>query len=74
MNQLIYTLDDLDAQPVGTVVHSHRDLPGPGQHAVLARQPGGWYGAWDNDLPVHEGLVIPCTVLHHVTQRGVRPA
>jgi hypothetical protein len=30
---------------------------------VVVRQPSGWYGAWDEAVPVEDGLVIPCTVL-----------
>lgn len=61
--QLVYTTDDLAALPPGSVVRAHRNLAGD-YHCVLVRQPSGWYGAWDDDIPIQPGLVIPCTVLH----------
>ena len=61
--QLVYTLDDLADLPLGTVVKGHRNLAGGNYHSVVVRQPSGWYGAWDEAVPVEDGLVIPCTVL-----------
>lgn len=65
--QLVYTLDDLGNLPLGTVVRAHRDLALADYHTVLVRQPSGWYGAWDWDMPIDNDMVIPCTVLHRST-------
>lgn len=76
--RLVYTTEDLDQLAVGAVVRAHRRLAGKvaghgtadspytdGQllQPILVRQPTGWFGAWDNDLPVAPAKVVPCTVL-----------
>lgn len=76
--RLVYTVEDLDTLAVGAVVRAHRRLAGrvAGQgtadspytdgrrlQTILVRQPTGWFGAWDNDLPVPPAKVVPCTVL-----------
>jgi hypothetical protein len=63
-HQLVYTLDDLAALPIGTVVRAHRDLSGDGKVNILARQPSGWFAAWGWEIEIDPGYVMPCTVLH----------
>lgn len=67
-HQLVYTLDDLDALPIGTVVRAHRRLSAyKGTVDVITRQPDGWYGAWGWEMPIDNEDIVPCTVLHRGT-------
>lgn len=60
---LVYDTEELAKLPVGTIVRAHRDLGDRDGVDILVRQPDGWFGAWDWEMAIEPGLVVPCTVI-----------